>query len=237
MFFLSDLTLVNTTYHLLHFDKCMLYFATEAMLHELCRSKTWYMNGTFKLINRPFQQLYCYTALRARVYNEQQLCEADSYSFLLHVALSDYKSMLEELVASFPQRSTVTSFVLDFEQAAWKAVSKIFLHAEIRGCAFPLGVKPCGEDNSVDRPSNRIQKYWKNICNMSTSYGFASSAGNWHSATRLQRRANTLVLQQLFNYVEDTLIESLMLSPVSWSVYQCRLIRTSNDVEGWHPRT
>ena len=42
-------------------------------------------------------------------------------------------------------------------------------------------------------------------------------------------------LRQLLNYIKNTWVSSRIWSPSSWSVYN-RLIRTNNDVEGWHRR-
>jgi hypothetical protein len=44
-----------------------------------------------------------------------------------------------------------------------------------------------------------------------------------------------VALQQLADYIQDTWINSKIFPPLSWSSYN-RVIRTNNDVEGWHNR-
>jgi len=52
---------------------------------------------------------------------------------------------------------------------------------------------------------------------------------------RLFRKAYTTQLQDLVMYVRTNWIESKTWPPECWSVYR-RVIRTNNDVEGWHHR-
>ena len=51
--------------------------------------------------------------------------------------------------------------------------------------------------------------------------------------TRLQLQATTEPLQKFVEYVDSTWIKSSTWPPSCWSVYK-QLIRTNNDVEGWH---
>ena len=53
--------------------------------------------------------------------------------------------------------------------------------------------------------------------------------------SRLFRRANSAELKELTYYIRTNWIDSNMWPPECWSVYR-RVIRTNNDVEGWHYR-
>ena len=48
----------------------------------------------------------------------------------------NYEDVLRALIESLPEQLTVVEFVMDFEQAAWKAVLNVFPQVVIRDCAF-----------------------------------------------------------------------------------------------------
>ena len=52
---------------------------------------------------------------------------------------------------------------------------------------------------------------------------------------RLRQKAETHSLMSLTNYIYNTWIANSIWTPNSWSVYN-HLIRTNNDVEGWHSK-
>jgi hypothetical protein len=53
---------------------------------------------------------------------------------------------------------------------------------------------------------------------------------------RIQRDAGDGVLiTRLLDYIQDQWINSTVFHPPSWSCFR-RVIRTNNDVEGWHRR-
>ena len=52
---------------------------------------------------------------------------------------------------------------------------------------------------------------------------------------RLRQKAETHSLMSLTNYIYNTWIANSIWTPNSWSVYN-QLIRTNNDVEGWHSK-
>lgn len=51
----------------------------------------------------------------------------------------------------------------------------------------------------------------------------------------MRQLATTQLLRQLFQYVEDTWINSDVWGIRQWSVFRLA-VRTNNDVEGWHRR-
>lgn len=209
-------------------------FASEAMLHTLCKSKTWYMDGTFKLVSRPFQQLYSVHAFIKSGDCIKQIPLV--FCFMSRRRQKDYDAVLQALLQSLPRLPMVTEFIMDFEQAAWNSVSKIFPHATIRGCAFHWSQAVWRKIQSLG-----LQVDYRNdatiyqICRRIMALPLLPAADIRPQFHRLQRHANTPQLQQLFKYVEDNWIQSVLWPPESWSVFQS-VIRTNNDVEGWHQR-
>jgi len=61
-----------------------LIFATEEGLSLLSKSKTWYVDGTFKVVHEPFTQLFWYPCF----YSERQLYQASSTCILFNVKSS-----------------------------------------------------------------------------------------------------------------------------------------------------
>ena len=51
----------------------------------------------------------------------------------------------------------------------------------------------------------------------------------------LKTKATSSKLQHLTTYIEDTWINSSVWPPTNWSVYG-QIVRTDNDLEGWHTR-
>jgi hypothetical protein len=209
-------------------------FASEAMLNKLSKSKTWYMDGTFKLVSRPFQQLYSIHAFIKSGHCVKQI--PLTFCFMSRRQQKDYEGVLQALVQSLPEPPVVTEFIMDFEQAAWNAVSKIFPQATIRGCAFHWSQAVWRKIQSLGlQVDYRNNETMFKLCRRIMALPLLPAADIRSQFYRLQRHATTPPLQQLFKYVEDNWIQTTLWPPESWSVFQSA-IRTNNDVEGWHQR-
>ena len=111
-----------------------LVFASDRQIEVLTKSKTWYIDGTFKLCRQPFSQLL---TVNAFVRNDDHVKQVP----LVFVVMSgrkkrDYKAVLETVISLLPNQSRVIKTVLDFEKAMWSAIRQVIPNVELMGCSF-----------------------------------------------------------------------------------------------------
>ena len=109
-------------------------FASDRQIEVLTKSKTWYIDGTFKLCRQPFSQLL---TVNAFVRNDDHVKQVP----LVFVLMSgrkkrDYKAVLETVISLLPNQPRVDKIVLDFEKAMWSAIRQVIPNVELMGCSF-----------------------------------------------------------------------------------------------------
>ena len=119
-----------------------LMFATDQQLQHLAWAKSWYIDGSLKLCQHPFNQLVTVNAF----------VRTDNYAKqvpLLFVLMSgrkknNYKKVLKRLLEILPSAPAVQQVTLDFERAVWAALRDVI---PMQGCkvVYSTGPKPCGE--------------------------------------------------------------------------------------------
>lgn len=113
-FLIEDVT-VNSNRHLI--------FGTTAMLQLLGKAKEWYMDGTFKVVKQPFQQLFT-------IHTFVQCDKAVKQIPLIYILMSarrkrDYRAVLRAIVNKLPATPAVKTVISDFELALWKSVKSV----------------------------------------------------------------------------------------------------------------
>ena len=195
----------------------------------LKKAKTWYMDGTFKLVREPFKQLY---SIHAFITNGTVTKQVP----LLFVLMSgrkccDYRSvfrLLKEKIGGL----CVEEVVMDFEKASWKAALLEFPDVRRRGCTFhwtvwknvqSLGLQPAYQN---DPPTHT---YIRKLLALPMLPAEHISAVFYH----LTEDAVTPQLEELVNYIQDQWITTRFFPPATWSAF-FQTTRTNNDCEGWH---
>ena len=114
----------------------MLVFATEIGLRHLCRSDTWYMDGTFSSAPRIFEQLY---VIPAPLGETAVTCV---YAFLTSKSQETYEELFGAVVRKCedlgfsPNPSKV---ICDFEQSVIRAIGTTFGdQVRCQGCFYHL---------------------------------------------------------------------------------------------------
>ena len=106
---------------------------TDAMLELLSKAKTWYLDGTFRIVNRPFMQLF---GIHAFIKHDSSMKQVPLAFILLSRRRSiDYIEVLDR-VKQLLRSPVVQRFVLDYEKAAWQAIQHCFPGKDIKGCLF-----------------------------------------------------------------------------------------------------
>lgn len=99
-------------------------------------AKNWYLDGTFKIIRRPFEQLF---SIHGFIQKDDCMKQVP----LLLVLMSrrrkrDYVAVFQKIRSLLPDLA-VEGFVMDFERATWSAVEEVFPDARVQGCSFHWG--------------------------------------------------------------------------------------------------
>ena len=110
-----------------------LVFASDRQIEVLTKSKTWYIDGTFKLCRQPFSQLL---TVNAFVRNDDHVKQVP----LVFVVMSgrkkrDYRAVLETVISLLQNEPKVKKIVLDFKKAMWHAIWQVMPNVELMGCS------------------------------------------------------------------------------------------------------
>jgi hypothetical protein len=106
---------------------------TTFMLALLSKCNVWYVDGTFKAVQRPFTQLFSVHGFIRQDSHVKQITLC--YVIMSRRSTEDYKAVMTFLREKMTN-SRLKSVVLDFEAAACRAISEIFPDVTLRGCGF-----------------------------------------------------------------------------------------------------
>ena len=192
------------------------------------------MDGTFKVVKPPFQQLF---SVHAFVKRDRAIKQVPLIFVLMSSRrTSAYRAVFAAVRRVLPSAPAVTTVVSDFELALWKSVQTAFPGVEHRGCAFHWAQAVWRQLSQLGlAAAYRQQDAVHRFCRRIMSLPFLPPDDISATFTGLQSRATSDVLKQLLQYVDKQWINHPVWPPTTWSVYR-RAIRTNNDCESWHAR-
>jgi hypothetical protein len=110
-----------------------LVFATENMLNLLSKSKTWYVDGTFKVVKESFTQLF---PMHSFVRSGECVKQVPlAFVLMSGKRKRDYRKVLK-VIKDLTGSRKLETIILDFENAVWRAIPQVFPGVTIRGCSF-----------------------------------------------------------------------------------------------------
>ena len=210
---------------------------TAEQLELLDKAKTWYLDGTFKLVKQPFVQLFSVHAfVKSDSGGQKQVPLA--FVMMSRRTKRDYRKVLKALKRKLPSAAAnLQEVVLDFEIGLWGAIRTVFPYVSPKGCLFhwtqavwrkcqALGLAvPYTTDEGV-----------RDFIGQLLSLPFLPHEHIGPTFEALNNRARGQeIITALCDYVRNTWLEGSTWSPSDWSVFM-RSVRTNNDVEGWHRR-
>ena len=112
----------------LHF----IFFRTTNIQH-LQKAKTWYCDGTFKAVAKPFKQLYTIHA-----FIRQDDCVKQVPLIFILMSRMKEKDYIEvfNYILSKVTANELCVVVVDFENAVWPALREVLPSVTVRGCCF-----------------------------------------------------------------------------------------------------
>ncbi|XP_052062392.1 uncharacterized protein LOC127702292 [Mytilus californianus] len=209
-------------------------FSSNRQLSELAKAKTCYIDGTFKIVRKPFAQLLSIHSFIKSDSNIKQLP-------LVFVLMSrrrkkDYKKVLSSILTMLPDQLKVKLFVADFESGLWRALTSVFDDPVIQGCVFQWTQAIWRKTQEIGLQTAYYQKdsVYKFVRKL-MALPFLPAEHIPTTFEDIAIKAKSARTKELATYVKNTWLSSTVWLVPSWSIFM-RPVRTNNDVEGWHRR-
>lgn len=115
-------------------DSRHILFATDEQLHLLSNIRTWYVDGTFDVVRKPFHQLFTVHGFLRSDNCVKQVPLA--FVLMSHRRKDDYIKVFKAILDSLPNEANLEEVVCDFEAAIWQAVKECMPDVHLHGCHF-----------------------------------------------------------------------------------------------------
>ncbi|XP_076078755.1 uncharacterized protein LOC143048767, partial [Mytilus galloprovincialis] len=187
-----------------------LIFYTDRQLQLLAKAKTWYMDGTFRIVNAPWMQM-----------------------FSIHAFVRSGDSMKQvPLVFCFMSGKSQEDYYQ--ENGLWQALRQRFPGTPIQGCAFhwAQAVFRKIQENGLQSAYNKkdaVYTYLRQVM----ALPFLPPEHIPDTFRQLDEKADHPGVQKVMDYIYKTWIRNSVFDIDYWCVFMSS-IRTNNDVEGWH---
>lgn len=210
-----------------------LVFATTNQLSLLKNAKTWYMDATYRVVSKPFLQLFgIHAFVKGTDGNIKQVPLV--FTVMSGKRKKDYRKVLKAIL-EVTGECNVEKLVMDFEMALWSAVRTLLPMAELQGCSFHWNQAIWRKVQSLGLAVPYINhRPTQDFIRQIMALPFLPGEHVEPTFNHLQSRAPAGPILELMSYVKETWITGLW-SPNEWTVFG-QSIRTNNDLEGYHRR-
>lgn len=234
-------------------DGKILLFVTRDNIRRLCDSKYWMMDGTFRVVSKPFYQLYTIFGLAGLESNEMSF----PLVFFLSTGKSEYiySVMFETLISHIKKCGFMikTKYVItDFERAPLKSLQKFI---EVEGCGCYFHFKKVIRKNLGDELQSKVDSQPLINTRINQLYALSFLPPQMIPAAYIKLKPKLEMIEgtkSFLNYFEKTWIgyektgvnDSMifhqpLFKPNLWSVNQRTVLgypRTQNSLEAWNGR-
>ncbi|XP_050393171.1 uncharacterized protein LOC126826808 isoform X1 [Patella vulgata] len=208
-------------------------FATEDQLRLLAKAKTWYMDATFRVINKPYSQLFSIHAFVKAGETTKQVPLV--FCVMSGKSQDDYYKVLRAVDKMLPSQIALEGFVVDFEAGLWQALRRRFVDIRIQGCVFHWTqavfrkIQEKGFQTAYNEKGD-VFNYLRRLMALPFLPEEHVAGMFAHLKDRCPEQ-----LEPICTYIEDQWISSRLFPIEDWCVFMLP-VRTNNDVEGWHNR-
>ncbi|XP_031570100.1 uncharacterized protein LOC116304498 [Actinia tenebrosa] len=215
-------------------DRRHFIFALENQLDQLCSAKNWYLDGTFKLVSKPFTQ---FVTINVFVRAGECIKQVP----LVCVVMSGKKERITKRFSTkrciyYPTFQRQRKWSLGFEKAMCLEVKAVLPGVKVQGCVF-----------------HWTQALWRKVQALGLAIAYKKDDGTYKFVRRLMAlpflprhkivdkasfhfrllaEETTEGLQALTGYIQEKWIESTVFPQENWSVYG--QVHTNNDLQGYH---
>ena len=238
----------------------VLVFGTSRNIELLCRSRTWYLDGTFKTSPTLFVQIFTIMGLRQRnVTDGESVAVPLVYALLSRKTEVQYTQVLQavkDIVLEYnvPGPCLPDRIMSDFELGIMNAANTVFPNAVVSCCFFHLGqsvyrrIQTEGLQRKYNDPEDRRIK---DNTHKLLALAFVPLADVPATFNMLQRTWRTESdYKPMLTYFDKTYVHGIRARgratgtpprypPHTWNHYDAaihKLHRTNNVSEAWHRR-
>ena len=212
-------------------DICIFY--SQSMVAKLRENDLWCVDGTFKVVPRPYTQLYTISFIKSVhvfpvIYCVLKNKREETYNSLWKI--------LKDLNGNFSPVTIKT----DFELASINAIRRHFPRTNISGCQFHLNqaiIRKLKEENlfNIYKTNTNVKKYIKALTALSY-VDFNQVIATF--VDLMESPSYPQTLRCIYNYFYDTYIcsTSAIYPPSLWNSQSVLhgIPKTNNAIEAWH---
>lgn len=239
----------------------VLVFGTVRNIELLCRSDTWFLDGTFKTAPTIFTQLFTVMGLRPRAGHptNESVALPFVYALLSHKTEIQYTAVLNAVKNavdefSVPNQCVPQQIMTDFEKGIHNACATVYPGAQLRCCFFHLcqsvyrRIQDAGLQCAYNDPDDRRVKDHTHTL---LALAFVPTADIKRTFRKLmQEWRSETDFKPILSYFDKTYVNGTprtgtraavapRYKPEIWNQYDAalnRLHRTNNVSEAWHNR-